>query len=99
MYVYNVTVNVDEDIHSDWLKWMKEIHIPEVMSTMCFTENRMFRVLETEEPGFTYSIQYDYKNAEDYHRYKTEFAPALQKKHTDRYRNKFVAFRTLLEKV
>lgn len=99
MFVYNVTVNVDEDIHEDWLKWMKAIHIPEVMQTDCFVENRMFRILETEEPGFTYSIQYDYKNVEDYNRYKTIFAPDLQKKHSERYRDKFIAFRTLLQKV
>ncbi|MCE3229382.1 MAG: hypothetical protein K0S32_3933, partial [Bacteroidetes bacterium] len=33
MFIYNVTVNISNDIHTDWLKWMKEIHIPDVMKT------------------------------------------------------------------
>ena len=32
MIVYNVTVSVDENITSDWLAWMKDEHIPEVMA-------------------------------------------------------------------
>jgi hypothetical protein len=34
---------------------------------------------------------------EHYERYRAEFAPALQAEHTARYRDQFVAFRTLLE--
>ena len=36
MYIYNVTVNVSDDVHIEWLKWMKETHIPDVMKTGCF---------------------------------------------------------------
>ena len=32
-------------------------------------------------------------------KYQKEFAPRLQKEHSDRFANKFVAFRTLLEVV
>jgi hypothetical protein len=31
--------------------------------------------------------------------YQKNFAPELQKAHTERYKDKFVAFRTLLEEV
>ena len=33
MYIYNVTTNIEEASHDSWVKWMKEIHIPEVLST------------------------------------------------------------------
>ena len=37
MIIYNITVSIiDQNIHQNWLKWMKEIHIPEVMDTGFF---------------------------------------------------------------
>jgi hypothetical protein len=33
MIVYNVTVNIDGAVEQEWLKWMKEVHIPEVLAT------------------------------------------------------------------
>lgn len=99
MFIYNVTVNISDEVHSDWLKWMKEVHIPDVMRTGCFTENRIFRVLFVEDEGHTYSIQYSFREMKDIERYNKEFAPALQKEHTERFRDKYAAFRTLLQAV
>jgi hypothetical protein len=98
MYLYNVTVNVEDDIHDEWLNWMKNSHIPAVMETGCFVANRMLKVLsEIENNGTTYSLQYYFNKMEDYVRYQGKFAKGLQAEHTERYRDKFVAFRTLLE--
>ena len=97
MILYNVTINIDSTIHQEWLTWMKEIHIPEVMETGCFTENKVCRILAEEEGGMSYSIQYFAPNMATYIKYQTEFAPSLQLEHTKRYGGKFGAFRTLLE--
>ena len=98
MYLYNVTVNVEDDVHDNWLQWMKSAHVPEVMATGCFVANRMLKVLsEVENNGTTYSFQYYFTKMEDYIRYQDKFAKALQKAHMERFENKFVAFRTLLE--
>ena len=32
MIIYNVTINVEDSIHSDWILWIKE-HIREVLDT------------------------------------------------------------------
>ena len=37
---------------------MKFIHIPEVMATGFFLENKICRIHEFEENGITYAIQY-----------------------------------------
>lgn len=97
MIIYNVTINIEQDVHDEWLKWMKDVHIPDVMKTNCFIENKVCKVLVEEEQGTTYSIQYTAKDMETYEKYKREHAPRLQKDVNDRYANKFVAFRTLLE--
>lgn len=99
MIVYNVTVKVENDIHDEWLSWMKEIHIPDVMKTGLFADNTMMKVLVDEEDGITYSIQYKTTSWENLKEYQDQHAPNLQKAHTEKYQGKFVAFRTLLEEV
>lgn len=99
MIIYNVTVSVDHDIHEEWLEWMKEVHIPDVMATGLFKENRILRVLTGEHSETTFSVQYDCESMEHLEKYQELHAPGLQKEHTDRYGEKCIAFRTLLEVV
>lgn len=97
MYLYNVTVKIDLEKHDDWLHWMQTVHIPEVMQTGLFEQYRLCKLLEQDESaGITYAIQYLFNNMADYFTYQQQFAPHLQQQHTERYRNHFVAFRTLL---
>jgi len=97
MYIYNVTVNIDADVHDEWLKYMKETHIPDVMNTGCFTENKIVKVLNVDDVGHTYSFQYTFEKMDDIERYQKDFAPELQADVKKRYADKFAAFRTLLE--
>jgi hypothetical protein len=97
MIIYNVTINIENDVREEWLAWMKERHIPDVMKTGCFTENKICKVLVEEEQGTTYSVQYTCESIDKMQEYQQFYAPRFQKEHTDRFPNKFVAFRTLLE--
>jgi len=101
MIIYNVTINLEEEIHQDWLEWMKTKHIPDVMNTGFFIENKICKVIsmQEDETGHTYAVQYSCNSIEDLNEYKEKFAPKLQQEHTARYDGKFVAFRTLLEVV
>ena len=45
MIIYNVTVSIDASIHEDWLEWMKKVHIPEVMQTGYFLENKLCKLI------------------------------------------------------
>ena len=98
MFIYNVTVNIDDSVHEEWLSWMKEQHIPEVMECGLFHSNAMLKVLSDDE-GQTYSIQYRCESEEKLQEYFDKHAPRLQKAHMDKYKDKFVAFRTILKEV
>lgn len=99
MIIYNVTINIDEDVHDEWLQWMNEVHIPDVMSCGLFTNARMCRLLEVEEEGSTYAVQYSADTMKDFEQYRDVFAPALQASTRQKFGDKFVAFRTVLEVV
>jgi hypothetical protein len=98
MYLYNVTVNLEDSIHDEWMNWMTQKHLAEVMATGCFVAHRMLKVLtEIENNGTTYSVQYYFNTMADYERYQEKFAPALRSEGQKKFGEKMVAFRTLLE--
>jgi hypothetical protein len=49
MLLYNVTVGVDKDIETEWLEWMKEKHIPDVMKTGMFESSKIYKVLNDQD--------------------------------------------------
>ncbi|MEL6862920.1 MAG: DUF4286 family protein [Bacteroidota bacterium] len=99
MILYNVTVKVDHHIHEDWLKWMKEVHIPDVLKTGLFSGHRFFRLLHEETDGTTYAIQYYCDSMQQFEQYQRKHAKALQADHMTRYKDHYVAFRTLMEAI
>jgi len=70
-----------------------------VLQTNCFIENKIFKVLTEVDTGATYSVQYFYENESDIVNYRDNYASDLQKKHTEKFKDKFVAFRTILQQV
>ena len=97
MIIYNVTSNIDESVHQQWLIWIKE-HIPQVLSTGCFVEAKLTRVLVEEDMGgVTYSVQYRANSREDLERYYKVYADALRQDAFKRFADKVLAFRTELE--
>lgn len=100
MILYNITVNISRMAESDWLNWMKNVHVPEVMATGLPLANKMLKLLtEIDNEGITYSIQYTFRTMEDYIAYEKEHQADLQQKHHARYKDRYVSFRTLLEEV
>jgi len=97
MLLYNVTLILDDAAAEEWLQWMKEIHIPEVMATGMFVSNRLLKVIDSPNEGVTYCAQYVAENLEKYNQYQEVYAPALQQDLNDKFKNRFVAYRTLME--
>ncbi len=97
MIIYNVTINVDESIHDEWLIWIKE-HIPKVLATGKFTEAKLTKVLiEEGMGGTTYSVQYRAKSREALDAYYKEDAEKLRTEGLKKFADKMLAFRTELE--
>lgn len=100
MIIYNVTVKNDHSISAEWLQWMKEEHIPEIIATGCFTKATMLRLLEIDEnEGPTHAVQYFAESKADYNRYIDKFAGELRKKAIDKWGDKFIAFRSVMQVV
>lgn len=100
MVLYNVTVVVEKDIQDEWISWMKQEHIPEVMATGYFFDYKFFKIMENgENEEISYAIQYFAKSLADLHYYMKNAAPNLQQKHKERYGEQCLAYRTVLKEV
>lgn len=98
MYIYNVTIKVDHSIVKEWLNWLKQEHIPEVLATGCFTDATTLELLENaDNEGATFAVQYKARRLEDYHLYLAQHAPLLRQKGYEKWGDKFVAFRTFMK--
>ena len=100
MLIYNVTVGVDKQIEQEWILWMKEVHIPDVMKTKMFTGYKMYKILTTEDENSTsYAIQYSAKTLGDVDLYLEKFAPSLRDDVKKKFGDHQASFRTLLEEI
>ncbi|MCF6166927.1 DUF4286 family protein [Lutibacter sp.] len=98
MYIYNVTTNIDESIKNEWLKWMKEKHIPNMLATGKFSHAKMSQVMIQEEMGgVTFSVQYTTDSLETLQKYYKENASQLRNETIALFNNKIVSFRTELK--
>lgn len=94
MHIYNVTTNIDESVHEEWLQWMKNQYIPAMLATGKFTGALMSRVLVNEPMGgITYSVQYKTRDKETLQKFYTEDADTMNKM-MDKYKGKAVFFST-----
>ena len=100
MIIYNVTVKVEAQIANAWLQWLLQEHIPEVMQTKCFADHRVLRLLEVDNSeGPTYAIQYFARSKADYNRYIELYASQLRKHSLEKWGERFIAFRSVMEVV
>jgi hypothetical protein len=100
MILYNVTINIHESVHDQWLQWMKTKHINDVLATGKFSSARMVKVLVEEEMGgTTYAIQYTTDSKETLQRYYNEDATRLRDEANRLFGDKMLAFRTELEMI
>ena len=98
MLIYNVTVHVEYAIENQWLEYMLNTHIPDVMATRCFLGARMSKLIsDQDQGGSSYSIQYSIENEEQWNTYQSQFAPKLQSEHLQKFGTQCLAFRTQME--
>jgi len=100
MIIYNITAKVEWSVAEEWVKWMQEKHIPEVLETGCFEKHQFVRLLQVDETeGPTYAIQYYAPTLSTYDYYLQHHAPSLRDQVNNKWGEKYIDFRTLMQVV
>lgn len=96
MYIYNVTINIDDASHEEWLQWI-ENYISEILNTQKFTSAKMTEVMVDNEVGRTYSIQFVANSEEQLRVYQKNNENDFRLKAYRKFGDKMMFFATELK--
>jgi hypothetical protein len=97
MYIYNVTITLEAEIEAQWLDWMQQEHIPQMINTGKFLGALMTKVITDQDLGGpTYSVQYRCTSKAILQSYYREDAENMRAQSAP-FAGKFIAFRTELD--
>ena len=100
MIIYNVTVKISWQIAEQWVAWMQQKHIPDIMKTECFSSHQFVKLLDIdEEEGPTYATQFYASTRAKVNIYIDEHAPTLRDDSFNKWGDQFIAFRSIMEVV
>ena len=98
MIVYNITANVSWVVHNEWLRWMQEVHIPEILATGWFFEYRILKLLDVDDiDGPTYAIQFHTLTMDNYRSFVEKHEALFRQKVMGKWRDQVVAFSSVME--
>jgi hypothetical protein len=97
--LYMIWAHVDKQIEDDWNRWMDEVHIPNITRADGFIGGRKFK-LERDAAGmsFNYVTVYEVESMEAFENYRvSDYADNMRQEVGDRYGDKVMSARTILE--
>jgi len=97
MVIYEVNLNINNDIYSEFKLWLNE-HAKEMLQFPGFIQASIFKPEQVEESDQEkLTIQYQLETRGDLERYFTEFAPKMREKGIKRFNDKFSATRRIFK--
>jgi hypothetical protein len=102
MFIFNVTTHVEHSAETQWLEWMNNIHLPDMIKTGKFNKAILFRVItdqNEDQGGTSYAAQYHCNDRSKYEAYLKEDAPLLRKEALEKFGTSILSFRTELEQI
>ncbi len=97
MIIYKVIIKIEKKIEKEWLNWIREVHIPEIMDLNIFYKSRLFNIIKNKEKEFSsFCIEYYCHSEKEYNKYKKKYSKNLQIKHIEKFKGKFKGKRLIL---
>ncbi|MDE1191209.1 MAG: DUF4286 family protein [Arachidicoccus sp.] len=98
MYLYNITIKIEQSIHEDWLAWMKDIYIPKLLSFARFTGYKFYRILQLDDTdGPTYALQLFADEMKCYDEFITLHHKEIEHMQQQAWGSHMLTFSTLME--
>ena len=100
MIVYNTTFNIENDILTVCIEYLKKSYPPRASASGFLRTPYLRRILQDEsEDASSYSVQFHVKNPETLEYWMQSEGRALQEELITRFGTKIVGFSTLLEEI
>lgn len=99
MIIYSVTYAIEDQLEFEWVNFMKDSFIPNVMDSGYFEEYIFTKVLAQEGTDTAYNIQYQCFNHEKLNLFIANVQQELDAMMHQKYNGRFASFFTKLEKI
>lgn len=97
-FTYNITTLVPEEIEEEWVKWIVEIHLKEILDTGLILQHYLYKLRDKNvQEGVTYTLQIFFKHLQDYEKFKTLYEQKLLEKRKENWGNACLSFISSME--
>lgn len=97
MYLYNITLIVEDASAASFLNWIKSVYVPQVIETGLYASNKLLTVVDSPNEGVTFCAQFVAETRDKHNQFTDIYEPILNADLDSKYRNKYVSYRTLME--
>lgn len=97
MFIYNITVLIEESIEPLWLSWIKTNYILAVMETGFFESYQLLQLTDSPNEGLTYCIQFRTNEISSLQSYQNLYAPQIEQEHQLAFANQLVTFSSTMK--
>lgn len=102
MILYNITLNIENDIVEPCLRYLKQSYIPQATRSRVMHSPKLHRVLphdENETGTESYAIQFNVKNVDTLNYWIEHEGVHISKQLLAIFGNKVIGFTTVLEEI
>lgn len=99
MIVYEVRIQVDQDIEETWVDWMRKEHVSMLFETGYVRGFNLLKELKDDNGRPTYCFQYRFLSQDTLNAYFDEHAARLRAHVSDNFAGRFSAERKIYEEI
>lgn len=97
MLIYNTTFHAEDDVHDNFMIWLKESYIPEVEKYGVLRAPRLCRLLSHHDEGTAYSLQWEVEDSACLHRWHLDQGKKFNDELIKLFNDRVIGFPTLME--
>lgn len=97
MLIYNTTYHADDDVHDNFMIWLKESYIPSVEEYGVLRSPRLCRLLSHQDEGTAYSLQWEVDDSASLHRWRMKQGLPFNEELAKIFGEKVIGIPTLME--
>lgn len=97
MFIYNITILIEEYIEQEWLNWIKPNFIQVIMETGFFQSCQLLQVTDSPNEGLTYCLQFRTNEISSMQSYQNLYAMQIENEHMQAFQNQLVTFSSTMK--
>lgn len=99
MIIYSVTYAIEDRIESEWITFMKEHHLPQLMNSGHFEDYTFSKIRAQEKTDTAFNLQLKFLNEARLKTYLSDFQRELEQAMHAKYQGRYASFSTILEEM